>query len=214
MGAICSSFLTIFKDDFALLDLNWWYLWLTIIFFISQDKVIGLLAKANPNQANQPDDGTPWYFKYGSRALGIIGAFCTWQINYIFIIPLIRFISFYSLRYLFGNVLKFSNTILIKCSFIDFSLRPFRIMELSINSICSSDVFSLWNIASSGRLHRDGNWSSFLLHVHRSCTNNVTENWRKTTVESSGTLLHVSLGNISCRKHKNSPWDCQNENLL
>ncbi|CAG9805073.1 unnamed protein product [Chironomus riparius] len=39
------------------------------------DKVIGLLSKANPNQANQPDDGTPWYFKYGSRALGIIGAF-------------------------------------------------------------------------------------------------------------------------------------------
>ncbi|KAG5682527.1 putative Calcium channel flower [Polypedilum vanderplanki] len=39
------------------------------------DKVIGLLSKANPNQANQPDDGTPWYLKYGAKALGIIGAF-------------------------------------------------------------------------------------------------------------------------------------------
>jgi hypothetical protein len=44
-----------------------------------QDKIIGLLSKANPNDANQPDDGTPWYLKYGSRALGIAGAFCTWQ---------------------------------------------------------------------------------------------------------------------------------------
>jgi len=39
------------------------------------DKIIGLLSKANPNQENQPDDGTPWYFKYGSRLLGIVGAF-------------------------------------------------------------------------------------------------------------------------------------------
>lgn len=39
------------------------------------DKVIGLLAKANPHQESQPDDGTPWYFKYGSRLLGIVGAF-------------------------------------------------------------------------------------------------------------------------------------------
>lgn len=39
------------------------------------DKVIGLLSKANPNQANQPDDGTPWYLKYGSKLLGIVGAF-------------------------------------------------------------------------------------------------------------------------------------------
>jgi hypothetical protein len=44
-----------------------------------QDKIIGLLSKANPGQEGQPDDGTPWYLKYGSRALGIIGAFCTWQ---------------------------------------------------------------------------------------------------------------------------------------
>ena len=53
---------------------------LIVVLFLSfQDKIIGLLSKANPNQENQPDDGTPWYFKYGSRLLGIVGAFCTWQ---------------------------------------------------------------------------------------------------------------------------------------
>lgn len=39
------------------------------------DKVLGLLNKANPNQDANVDDGIPWYFKYGSRALGIVGAF-------------------------------------------------------------------------------------------------------------------------------------------
>lgn len=58
-------------------------------FFFSsflQDKIIGLLSKANPNQENQADDGTPWYLKYGSRALGIIGAGCTWQKFTFFIV--------------------------------------------------------------------------------------------------------------------------------
>ncbi|CRK99274.1 CLUMA_CG012579, isoform A [Clunio marinus] len=39
------------------------------------DKIIGLLNKASPNAESQVDDGTPWYFKYGSRLLGIVGAF-------------------------------------------------------------------------------------------------------------------------------------------
>jgi len=39
------------------------------------DKILGILQKTNPNQEGQPDDGTPWYLKYGSRVLGIGGAF-------------------------------------------------------------------------------------------------------------------------------------------
>jgi len=39
------------------------------------DKILGILQKTNPNQEGQPDDGTPWYFRYGSRVLGISGAF-------------------------------------------------------------------------------------------------------------------------------------------
>ncbi len=40
---------------------------------------MGLLQRPGPGGQVQ-DDGTPWYFKYGSRVLGIVGAFCTWQI--------------------------------------------------------------------------------------------------------------------------------------
>lgn len=47
-----------------------------------QDKILGLLQRSGPNGENPVDDGTPWYFKYGSRALGIIGAFCTWRFFY------------------------------------------------------------------------------------------------------------------------------------
>lgn len=46
---------------------------------IFQDKILGLLNKTGPNGEPAPDDGVPWYFKYGSKVLGIVGAFCTWQ---------------------------------------------------------------------------------------------------------------------------------------
>ncbi|CAO1399004.1 unnamed protein product [Diamesa hyperborea] len=40
------------------------------------DKIIGLLSRpTGPQDPNAPDDGQPWYLKYGGRVLGIVGAF-------------------------------------------------------------------------------------------------------------------------------------------
>lgn len=93
---------------------------------IFQDKILGLLQRSGPNGENPVDDGTPWYFKYGSRALGIVGAFCTWRFFYHQNMKLILFLC---------------------------SLHPLRLVELLGNSAGANDESDIGHYSNLRRFY-------------------------------------------------------------
>lgn len=76
---------------------------------------------------------------------------------------------------------------------INFSLHPLRTLELLGYPSGTSDVPCIGNHTNLRRFRCVSNWSSVLLYVYRSCSNDFNKSWIQTIMESSSCLLHVSV---------------------
>lgn len=132
---------------------------------IFQDKILGLLNKTGPNSESQADDGTPWYFKYGSRALGIVGAFCTWRFFY-------------------------RQNMMILYVYLS-SLHSIRLVELLGDSTGANDESDIGHRSNLRRIYSSCDRSSLLLYVHWSCSTTVGQSGGATSMEPRSILLRV-----------------------
>lgn len=73
------------------------------------------------------------------------------------------------------------------------SLYSFRSLELPVNP-CRKCIMSSFGYSTSlCGFCCYGSWSTILLYVHWSCTNNFKESWREACVDSRCFILHVSF---------------------